>query len=257
MRSPAAFLLVCAHRASSLALLSDMPTPSFILDMDALQRAQQTEDGRSSSGSFTSPTIRCGSKSILLVPDGFDEGQLKTSATIDYPPPGVSVAYLHSTVVRGRDESEADEGASYLAEIDLSPTLCNGEAQLVLGLNNHHVGGYYWARSAGVGASMEAPGTLFGPSNDPANKNGIVRWTKENAWSSNSNDGKRSEWINFVRRGDTVQLVPKDGPESLLNFVRCSSQTDPRIFGISSKGRPLGSEPAVVCTFVGSVIDSL
>ena len=245
--------------ASPLALLSDMPTPSFILDMDAL-RAQQTEDGRSSSSSFTSPTIRCRSKSILLVPDDFDEGQGKTSATIDYPPPqnGVPVAYLHSTVIRGRDDSAiADEGSSYLAEIDLSPTLCNGEAQLVLGLNNHHVGGYYWARSAGGGASMDAPGTLFGSSNDPTNENGIVRWTKEDAWSSNSNDGKRSEWINFVRTDDTVQLVPKDGPETLLNFIRYSSQSNPRVFGISSKGRPLGSEPAVVCTFVGSVIDSL
>ena len=196
----------------------------------------------------------------MLVPDDFDEGQGKTSATIDYPPPqnGVPVAYLHSTVIRGRDESAiADEGSSYLAEIDLSPTLCNGEAQLVLGLNNHHVGGYYWARSAGGGASMDAPGTLFGSSNDPTNENGIVRWTKEDAWSSNSNDGKRSEWINFVRTDDTVQLVPKDGPETLLNFIRYSSQSNPRVFGISSKGRPLGSEPAVVCTFVGSVIDSL
>ena len=46
---------------------------------------------------------------------------------------------------------------TFLAEIDV-PYGLGRNSQLVMGINNHHVGSYYWARSVGMGASMEAPG---------------------------------------------------------------------------------------------------
>jgi hypothetical protein len=119
----------------------------------------------------------------------------------------------------------------------LAPELCRKSgAQLVLGLNNHHVGSYYWARSAGSGAAMEAPGILF-------DTGGILRWKNPRGpMECNSNDGKRSEWANFLRKGDTVQLLPLNVEEAILSAMKSDC-----IFGVSSEGRPLGSEPQVVC----------
>ena len=71
-----------------------------------------------------------------------------------------------------------------------------------------------------------------------------------------ANDGKRSEWVNFLRKEDTVQFVPADGQNALLQFRdRFGKRSDDgkfddtsiRVFGISSQGRPIGSEPEVVC----------
>ena len=68
-----------------------------------------------------------------------------------------SIGYVHTSVIRAREDVTSQDGpvATFLAEIDLYPSLCANEgdlsARLVLGLNNHHVGSYYWARSAGAG----------------------------------------------------------------------------------------------------------
>jgi hypothetical protein len=186
-----------------------------------------------------------------------------------------AVGYIHSSVIRTRCDDVDDNvddnivSTTFLAEIDATPTLCAGPAKLVLGLNNHHVGGYYWARSAGAGSSMEAPGVSFGysgsrsSSSRSSNRGGVLHWTDANGpRACNSNDGKRSEWVNFLRLGDTVQLVPTNGQESILQFVKQYGSLQPtlnvdddgallissaRIFGISSHGRPMGSEPEVVC----------
>ena len=117
--------------------------------------------------------------------------------------------------VEGRD----DPVTTFLAELDLTPSKCGSSgAELVLGLNNHHVGSYYWARSAGSGASMEAPGVLF----DMNGSSGVLRWEKEGGpIECNSNDGKRSEWVNFLRAGDTVQLLPFDVDDTILSMT-CS-----------------------------------
>lgn len=85
---------------------------------------------------------------------------------------------------------------------------------------------------------MDAPGIVV-------DERGIVRWqSKEGPIDCNSNDGKRSEWVNFLRTGDTVQLLPEDAEAAIHQFARQG-----RVYGISSQGRPLGSEPEVVCTW--------
>ncbi|KAL7539845.1 hypothetical protein ACHAWF_007418 [Thalassiosira exigua] len=156
-----------------------------------------------------------------------------------------------------------DPLSTFLAEIDLDPALCGGGAKLVLGLNNHHVGGYYWARSAGAGSSMEAPGVRFvggvrasGHASTDSER-GLLRWLDERGPEAcNSNDGKRSEWANFLRRGDQVQLVPDDGQDSLRQFVvhfgerseaERGDEDSMRVYGVSARGRPMGSKPEVVC----------
>jgi hypothetical protein len=171
-----------------------------------------------------------------------------------------SIGFFHSSVIRAREDAipEEDEPiATFLAEIDLDPSLCGVNddetppAKLVLGLNNHHVGSYYWARSAGAGSSMEAPGVSFGFCDDASNRNqrGILRWLDQGGpISCNSNDGKRSEWVNFLRKCDTVQLVPTNGQKAMIQMSETFRATnDNRIFGISLEGRPMGSEPEVVC----------
>ena len=57
--------------------------------------------------------------------------------------------------------------------------------------------------------------------------------------SSNSNDGKRSEWADFLAVGDTVQLVPYDVTKVLLE------SPFHRLVGVRRLGRPLGADPIV------------
>jgi len=243
---------------NALMLLSDVPTPSFIIDMQALRRI--AEPPLNDNGDI--PSIRCPKNNLLLQPISNTK---RNNKVIDCQFPTVegqqAIGYLHTTVTRGRDDAIPDEDepiSTFLAEIDLDPTLCRNDAHLVLGLNNHHVGSYYWARSAGAGSSMEAPGVGYGSSQ--SNSKGVLRWLDEGGPTAcNSNDGKRSEWVNFLRRHDTVQLLPNDGQDTLLEFYKRQSlsridedrkgeeNTSTRIFGISNEGRPMGSEPAVVC----------
>mmetsp|Transcript_28453 Transcript_28453/g.57242 ORF Transcript_28453/g.57242 Transcript_28453/m.57242 type:complete len:278 (-) Transcript_28453:71-904(-) len=243
---------------NALMLLSDVPTPSFIVDLQALRRI--AEPPLNDNGDI--PSIRCPKNNLLLQPISNTK---RNNKVMDCQFPTVegqqAIGYLHTTVTRGRDDAIPDEDepiSTFLAEVDLDPTLCRNDAHLVLGLNNHHVGSYYWARSAGAGSSMEAPGVGYGSSQ--SNSKGVLRWLDEGGPTAcNSNDGKRSEWVNFLRRHDTVQLLPNDGQDTLLEFYKRQSlsridedrkgeeNTSTRIFGISNEGRPMGSEPAVVC----------
>lgn len=95
---------------------------------------------------------------------------------------------------------------------------------------------------------MEAPGVSFG-CNAFDNKKGVLRWLDEGGpIYCNSNDGKRSEWVNFLRKGDTVQLVPINGQVAMMQFHKRFGRNERgRIFGITAKGRPMGSEPHVIC----------
>jgi hypothetical protein len=106
-------------------------------------------------------------------------------------------------------------------------------------LNNHHVGSYYWARSAGSGAAMEAPGIEL-------SQGSVLRWKDPEFAKCNSNDGKRSEWANFLRPGDQVQLVPANHAlmAQVIYFAKAHS-----VYGVSTRGRPMGSEPIVVCQY--------
>ena len=260
--------------ATSLLLLSDLPTPSFIIDTQALRRHVRpptSEDGPDASTLPFVPSIRCTDNDLLLRPSmttrrsNSDEKDVIVDCVFEVVEGQPAIGYVHSAVVRAREEAvpgEDDPLSTFLAEIDADPALCCGRAKLVLGLNNHHVGGYYWARSAGAGASMEAPGVSFSSGSSSIasikSERGFLRWINdEGPEACNSNDGKRSEWVNFLRRGDTVQLVPENPYHTLLQFrerfgKRLTGETfvvesSIRVFGISSKGRPMGSEPEVVC----------
>ena len=79
-----------------------------------------------------------------------------------------------------------------------SSPLNNNNAHLVLGVNNHHVISYYWARSVGSGTWAAAPGVELVNGNQ-------LQWSSSTECCQ-TNDGKRSEWVAFLRRGDTVQL---------------------------------------------------
>jgi len=136
-----------------------------------------------------------------------------------------AILYLYSRTIEGR-EASSDENK--LAKIDLITR--DNPCRLVLGLNNHHTISYYWAQAEGYGSCMDAIGVTY--------NNGILQWSV----GSNSNDGKRSEWVNFLRKGDEVQLILRYGIKALL-------ANKGKVYGVSSKGRPKGSEPAVACQF--------
>ena len=249
-RGLAALLCFSLLLASGTGLLmSDLPTPSLVLDMQALQRyMDSTADEKSS---LIPPLALSNDKGVLHPCEASREDIIDSQA----PPVRICDAqneepfcYFHSSVFRSREqalEGKDDPVSTFLAELDLTPSACGSSgAELVLGLNNHHVGSYYWARSAGSGAAMEAPGVLFEMSNGDR---GILRWKKRGGPTEcNSNDGKRSEWVNFLRAGDTVQLLPFDVDEAIICMTSNEGKSD-RIFGVSSKSRPLGSEPEVVC----------
>ena len=313
-----ATVLTIPYDTNALLLLSDLPTPSFIIDTQALLRRHSVatrvspDDGLAIySSSRLPPSIRCPKNGILLRPSRIVSSResistssskttYRTTTTVNAEAEAdsesivlecefeviegqPSVGYIHASVVRAREDviPGVDEPVStFLAEVDVGCDLCGGDeqdnnsgggARLVLGLNNHHVGSYYWARSAGAGSSMEAPGISFCSSaggTTTVRSRGILRWVNEEGPEAcNSNDGKRSEWVNFLRTGDTVQFVPMDGQDSILRFSKrfgistvesTESDTDMdysarsrgrsiRVFGISSQGRPMGSEPEVIC----------
>jgi hypothetical protein len=276
--------------AASLLLLSDLPTPSFIVDTQALHRLVRPPTGVDDVGKeaaapiFFVPSIRCPDTDVVLRPSMigssrcamYDGSDVTVECRFDVVEGRPAVGYIHSAVVRAREEAVSgvdDPPSTFLAEIDAYPFLCSGRARLVLGLNNHHVGGYYWARSAGAGSSMEAPGVSFGGGGGrsggggsgiertvESDRRGVLRWINDDGPEGcNSNDGKRSEWVNFLRRGDTLQLVPEDGQRSILRFMERfgkrtnvettddASPSSMRVYGISSIGRPMGSEPEVIC----------
>lgn len=271
----------------SLVLLSDIPTPSFVIDVDSLPSELNAKN--------TPPYLQLPKFSRKLSPtkvtkmgtngkEEFDDEFYQSIECYEFKPRKQfenSVGYLHSSVLRPREKvNESDEPKeTFLAEVDLSESLCffpkninnnidqqkeeeknqsgtympgEPKAHLVLGLNNHHVGSYYWARSVGMGASMEAPGISFEASKINDDK-GILRWDAEGGpFVCNSNDGKRSEWVNFLRVGDNVQLLPHFEEESIMAFIQkySADKTSSRIYGVSSKGRPLGSEPMVICKWI-------
>jgi len=305
-------------RASSspppLLLLSDLPTPSFVVDVRELDRARHRRrlqnTGTSSKGdddssketevttdvtagvAFPRLTVsaRDGS-AVQLVPvaPGQDDDEKREPASVQ-PLSATEteellsirgVCYLHSRVIVDDDGGSKERDMDTTATKNAPPRLLSValdlidvamfesveeddiefgnsiDAELVLGLNNHHVGSYYWARSAGAGAAMEAPGirlecrrrTTTAPMSSSSCR---LRWdSDDNTFEQcNSNDGKRSEWTNFLRPDDQVQLVPRRPTDALRRFV-CryeeGDEDESRVYGISSEGRPLGSEPAVVC----------
>lgn len=317
--------------ASALTLVSDLPTPSFLIDMDMLHKASPkalplsplTSSSSSSSSEFLQrmyPSLLLPKYDTTLFPidivkttngdfnididiDASSSTTTPTrttkiprtliSSSMEANPYNVrnyggqsALGYIHASVSQSKSSHIADMkismaeddpvpmgASSFLAEIDLPYTL-GIHSQLVMGINNHHVGGYYWARSAGMGASMEAPGIAFRPSGGEIEnnenhmdmeKNGMLCWEGTGPLDCNSNDGKRSEWVNFVKVGDSVQLLPDCLEDCIMGFLEMDLDQDPdldrdlnsttdedslckyHIYGFSSRGRPLGSEPIVIC----------
>ena len=66
----------------------------------------------------------------------------------------------------------------------------------------------------------------------------------------NSNDGKRSEWVDFLREGDQIQFVPSS-PVTCLRALMASAPSpgEIEVYGLRRAGRPRGSEPVVECTW--------
>lgn len=217
-------LILTALTDASALLLSDLPTPCLIIDVGFLQKQHA-----SASQPFPLPQLRTGSHP--LAPTLTQSSELYSQGSVflsekDSLTPGI--CYLHTSVVEPPKRGKTD--ARSLVQLDLPPA-SSYKAHLVLGLNNHHVISYYWARSVGAGSSMEAPGVQL-----VANQ---LQWSSEDLKECNSNDGKRSEWVAFLRPKDTVQLLPEEDWRSWQL----------PIWGVSSRGRPLGSEPAVICTW--------
>jgi hypothetical protein len=240
-------ILCYLQGVASLVLLSDLSTPAFLVDVQVLQ---QHLDNASKTANTPIPPMDMFGRNKKLVPlpmtdklndnkcpHSFDEN---ATPLLDYlETPGL--CYLHASVVTPRDAATTqNQNPAFLATLDLLP---NVAAELVLGLNNHHVGSYYWARAAGAGAAMEAPGVVLDA------LTATLQWQSEQGpMACNSNDGKRSEWVNFLRVGDQVQLRPLQlDAQDVLAIYYGNANNTPRIFGVSSKNRPMGSEPSVVC----------
>ena len=240
-------------------LVNDLKTPSFLIDVDIL-----TKVCRSDHVALYLPKY-----DVTLYPQLMDNKKQNEDHN-DITVYDISLfedhmknhhhalGYCHTSVTQDRKYYEAFNSIT-LAEVDLLPSLCvapwdeftlqNYDATLVLGINNHHVGSYYWARSTGIGASMEAPGVVFDcQDHKSTHKRGILRWGEEEGPTKcNSNDGKRSEWVNFLRIGDQVQLIPKCNQDSIMSFLNYYDRIglDSQIYGFTSRNRPLGSEPVV------------
>jgi hypothetical protein len=209
-------------------LLGDLPTPSLLLELSLVEGAIEKADMSST----------------------LDEAL----ASLGNAPIFQGALFVHTTVVdtSARDSVTQEEGSGksrIICRLDTEPGMIPGGAYLGIGLANHLVGGYFWARGMGIGASLPAHGVLFNDSTEELywKKRGPGLDAKETTEeSSNSNDGKRSEWADFVTARDTVQLVPED----VLQVLRDSQFST--MLGVRRIGRPLGADPIVESIWIRS-----
>ena len=223
-------------------LLSDIPTPTFLIEMSLAETLAESaiKNNTSCNGSLNDYLERY----HHIIDDNNDnilEGCL----------------FVHTKIVdtsqRDKINEELGSGRSLsIGRCDATPNLIKGGAYLGIGLANHHVGGYYWARGMGMGASLPAHGVEYRgiPFKDDKHDGemGELFWKKRGPGfdaretteeSSNSNDGKRSEWADFLNVGDTVQLIPYNTTKMLLE------SPFQRLIGVRRLGRPLGADPIV------------
>lgn len=213
-------------------LLCDVPTPTVLIDVDAVPDAF----------------------ALLAAGDGLDQLEDKLRGAI----------YLHARVTRRMIDSTRagatgnlgggryHRDASY-AIAKLDAVLPPGGAFLAMGLNNHWDADYYWARSAGRNSNRAAPGIGVRAGSDRFVE--VVRLSEGEAAAAQAgriqlnaeyrgggiqpNDGKWSEWVEFLKPGDEVDLV-------LLSPVAAIREApEGRVVGVSRAGRPLGAEPYV------------
>lgn len=237
-------ICVASYDQACCLLLSSIPTPSIVIDcqalekiigpMYALKKIAISLPGKATLFPLISGQNKIDHEAIIVEPDMIKEE---------------GVTFIHTSVVRGR-KGVVESAATFIAEVDLPRYMAGSKgARPCLGLNNHHVGGYYWARSAGSGAAMEVPGVIY--DEIQGDGKGNMLWNSDKGpFECNSNDGKRSEWVDFLKIGDNVNLIPFDAEECIGNFVDkfdSSKEGKPiNVFGISFEGRPLGSDPRII-----------
>ena len=225
-------------------LLSDLPTPTLLIELSLAESALNHTS--ISLDEYLGTANSCAGENLSSILDGS--------------------IFVHTQITDTsvRDEINKDKGSGkspVIGRVDVcSQEYIPGGAFLGIGLSNHHVGGYYWARGMGIGASLEAHGVAFRDVAETEDSStfdgGELYWTKRDLESidndgsgvlrgattensSNSNDGKRSEWADFLVRGDTVQLIPYDTTKVLFE------SGFQRIIGVRRMGRPLGADPIV------------
>jgi hypothetical protein len=133
----------------SLVFLSDIPTPSLVLDVQAIQRE---------IGSATTPipplklprsdrNLYAQVEEYEPSPHKFDNNLTPVNIFNDSlrdlgnASGDVCFGYIHSQVLRSHECRGNDE--LFLVELDVPKQT---KAHMVLGLNNHHVVSYFWAR---------------------------------------------------------------------------------------------------------------
>ncbi|KAL7561615.1 hypothetical protein ACA910_004200 [Epithemia clementina (nom. ined.)] len=132
--------------------LESLPTPSLLLEISLLERFL-TDNNHDAA--------LCSVDELLADParhaDYFNKSFHDCRAL-----------YVHTRVTSTaqRDIIVSREGCGKSLIVCLVDTpvelVSPGGAYLGLGLANHHVGGYYWARGMGIGASLPAHGIHFG-----------------------------------------------------------------------------------------------
>ncbi|KAL1510390.1 hypothetical protein AB1Y20_006699 [Prymnesium parvum] len=207
------------------ALLGDVPTPALVVDADALPAAGADLD-------------RLGRLLRAHRADAAAAAELRALLS--------GTLYLHARVVRRAPRrTRYHREATYpLCTVDLpSAGHVDGGAYLCCGLNNHYDASYYWARSAGGGSRLSAPGVALWPGCD-----GLVEIVRVGAADipagQQTNDGKRSEWCEFLNVGDEVDIVPADALKALASMAAGGSEVS--IVAITRKERPPGAEPSVL-----------
>jgi hypothetical protein len=203
-------------------LLSDLPTPILLLELSLADGA--VPEGATLDGILEDPT---------KFPQSTLDGALFVHTQVT------------STTKRDSVTQQLGSGKSLdICEVDISDVF--GGAYLGIGLANHHVGGYYWARGMGMGASLPAHGISFEQGQLSWKKRGPGDASLTTEENSNSNDGKRSEWADFLAVSDTVQLVPKSVDQAL------KSESFSSLLGVRRIGRPLGADPIVEKVWIRS-----
>jgi hypothetical protein len=278
-------------------LLGDLPTPAVVVELSELEASLMASRNRSGARLETTSELNDALDDWLY---GLASGATSCGDVASVLVPGV--VFLHcavtSTAVRDKMDARfgsgkarnmgAVDGAVLVAttakclpdDLSSSPLFYLG-----LGLANHHIGGYYWGRSLGRGAAAAAIGVSVVPVSGAlqllwARRRRVVAAEAPadlpSALATNSNDGKRSEWCDFLQRGDRVQLVPRDAAvarallqltfggsssgsssssrsssnNNINNGSRSNSDGDTggggvTVVGVRREGRPRGAEPIV------------
>ena len=215
----ATFLLMCLPSHALIGtMLCDVPTPALVVDCTTARRQRGISILENISP--FSPALQ----GLLFVHTSVTSGR-----DISFGAVGATTRGSTGYFMKGTREVVGD---IVLASLDAPH--CGGSAYVGLGLNNHFTGGYYWGRSSGPGAALPAPGVgvVFAES-------GLLQLVRTED-DENSNDGKRSEWCDFLQRGDQLQLVVK--PEEL------ATASFDMLVGVCRDGDgnvPRGAEPRV------------